>query len=367
MDLEPNEQQLQLRASARALLADHLDRTVLRSFVDDGAVGAPSAPWWRLGAQAGWTSLLLPEPFGSGAGVADVTIVCEELGRAMFPGPIIAATAVGLALCRSAADEPAAEYAELIAGVADGSSIIAWCPLESGGSSEMRPVRVSDDGQAISGTARFVQDADAASQFLAAAHDGSGTSHVLVDAAAAGVTVRRHVGLDLTRQLFAVTFDATPVSSVVGVRAEAAALAAHLDQVAAVLLCADAVGGCAELVERTVRYAGERIAFGRPIASYQAVKHKCADMLVWTESARVATYYAALAIDELPYEQAARAVSVAKAYAGEAYCRVAGESLQVHGGIGFAWEHDCHLFMRRARTDEMLFGTPRSHRDVLAG
>jgi alkylation response protein AidB-like acyl-CoA dehydrogenase len=369
MNLEPDDDQLLLRDATRSLLADQLGSGSLRAFVDGGG-GAPAAAWWRLGAQMGWTNLLLPEPWGAGARIADLAIVCEELGRAMFPGPLIASTVAGLILSAAVVDNENSELASVLTSVADGSTVVGWCPLPAFAESATwtgtdAMLSESGGGLRLTGSARFVQDADVAAHFLVAAWDTFGVSHALVTAGDDSVVIRPHIGLDLTRRLFEVRFENTAVG-LVGARGAAHPLAARMNQLAAVMLAADSVGGSAELLERTVRYAGERIAFGRPIAAYQAVKHKCADMLVQTESARVATYFAALALDELAPAEAARAVSVAKSYAGEAFSRITGESLQIHGGIGFAWEHDCHLFMRRARADEVLFGGPSRHREALA-
>ncbi len=151
-------------------------------------------------------------------------------------------------------------------------------------------------------------------------------------------------------------------NAVLGTPGEAAPQVQKLLQTASVLLCADSVGGATEVLDRTVRYAKERFTFGRPIGSYQAIKHKLADMLLWNECAKAATRWAALAVNEGD-ESSARAVSIAKAYVGEAYSKLTSESIQIHGGIGFSWEHDCHLFMRRAKANEVLFGSPAWHRE----
>ncbi len=368
LHLELDDDQLQLREATKALLADQLDAAAVRRYVDESAPGAPSAAWWRRGAEVGWTSLLLPEPWGAGATVADLVVVAEELGRALFPGALVGATAAGLVLASSLRSTASQTHRQLLGSLADGSRVVGWCPLPPTRPGAA-PMRLTETGSALvlAGRARYVQDADVAAAFVVGVPDGDGLSHLLVDATAPGVSVQRSGGLDLTRRFFDVTFEEVRLTpeAVLGERRAGTGLAGYLRLLAATLLAADAVGGCAELTERTVRYAEERIAFGRPIASYQAVKHKCADMLVWTESARVATYAAALALDTQPIDEASRAVAVAKAYAGETYPRLTGESLQIHGGIGFAWEHDCHLFMRRARADEVLFGSPRIYRDQL--
>jgi alkylation response protein AidB-like acyl-CoA dehydrogenase len=259
----------------------------------------------------GWIAALLPEEHGGlGVDLDSAVTIAEELGRGLYGGPFL-----GCALAAWAWPE--------IEGLADGERTAAWCELAPGEAAAGR----------LSGTARHVFDADAAGVLVVATPDGA----FLVDAADA--RIEPEPALDLTRTISTVTLAgaaATPVA------------ARDPRLLGALLAAADAVGVAARLLEMTVEYAKQRTTFGRTLASYQAVKHKCADMLCDVEGSRAAVTAAAA-------EPSERAITIANAYATERCARVAGEALQIHGGIGFTWEHDLHLYLRRAKADQAMF------------
>jgi alkylation response protein AidB-like acyl-CoA dehydrogenase len=207
-----------------------------------------------------------------------------------------------------------------------------------------------------------VESAQVADHFLVTALADNGPVQLLVPSDIAGVRIEPHVSLDLSRRTSAVTFHEVHVGAdALLPLTDSGAINKQL-QLAAVLTCADSVGGAQRVLEMTVAYTKEREQFGRTIASFQAVKHRCADLLIQLESVRAATHYAALALEE-GADDAALAVSLAKAYVGDAYAAITGDATQLHGGIAFTWEYDMHLFVRRSKANEVLFGTPSWHRE----
>ena len=265
---------------------------------------------WTRAAEMGWIAALVAEEHGGlGVDLSSAVTIAEELGRGLYGGPFL-----GCALAAWACPE--------IEGLAGGERTAAWCGLEGNATSARR-----------SGTARHVFDADVADVLVVATPRGA----YLVDAAHA--RIEPEPGLDLTRTISTVTLGDAPATPVA---------ARDPRPLGALLAAADAVGVAARLLEMTVEYAKQRTTFGRTLASYQAVKHKCADMLCHVEGSRAAVTAAAA-------EPSERAITIAKAYATERCARVAGEALQIHGGIGFTWEHDLHLYLRRAKADQAMF------------
>ena len=321
-----------LREATRGFLAREAPLSAVRAGLERPRELDRAA--WARAAAMGWVAALVPEEHGGlGVSLPDAVTIAEELGRGLYGGPFL-----GCAL--AAAAWPA------IDGLADGETTAAWCELagasgvpaavpggEAAGASGTSAAGGDDARARLSGVAARVFDADVADVLVVATARGA----FLVDANHA--RIEPEPGLDLTRTLATVTLDDAPATPVA---------AADPRELGALLAAADAVGAAARLLELTVEYAKQRTTFGRTLASYQAVKHKCADMLCWVESSRVAVAAAAAAPD-------ARSIAVAKAYASEHCARVAGEALQIHGGIGFTWEHDLHLYLRRAKADEAMF------------
>jgi alkylation response protein AidB-like acyl-CoA dehydrogenase len=353
-----------LRDSVRRLLQRDAPSAELRRLLDTDT-GFNEA-LWRRAAELGTLSMLVPAEFGGGSltgqGLVDAVLLAEEWGRALAPGPFVSTQVALAALSTFGSSEQRALLPHFVAG----ERIITWCVAEAGAGWDPALFRCTvgadgDGGLVLAGAKTFVEAADIADHYLVAALSDNGPIAVLIPADTAGITVEPHVSLDLGRRMSAVSFSGVPVArDAILPAADAAALDAQL-RLAAVLACADSVGGAQRVVEMTVAYVKEREQFGRTIASFQAVKHRCADLLVLLENARAATHYAAIALDaDAP--DAPLAVSLAKAYVGDAYATITGEGTQLHGGIAFTWEYDMHLYVRRAKTNEVLFGTPAWHR-----
>lgn len=364
MDFGFNDEQEMLRSATRKFLDNEIPVTRVRELIDSQD-GFDRKAYVR-GAELGWTSLLVPEQYGgAGQSIVDAVVVAEEHGRLVQPGPFLPTSVVEVALGEFGTD---AQKSNVLPGLVSGEQIATWCFTETEGSWDASHVALQllDDGEGfvLSGTKMYVQDAHIADHLLVAARSEIGLTQVLVPASSTGITVRPLTALDITRRLCEVRFDhvKVPRSALVGKPGQADEAIERQLQAAIVLLCAESVGGAQQLLDMTVQYAKDRVQFNRPIGSFQAIKHKCANMLTWLEASRAATYYAALAFqDRLP--DSPQASSIAKSYVSEAYSNLAGEALQIHGGIGFTWEHDVHLYLRRAKSDEVLYGDPAWHRE----
>lgn len=361
MDFGFSEEQDMLREASRRFLDQEMPVAAVRSYLETDGPGY-DADVWRKAATLGWFGLLVPETFGGTAqSIVDAVVVAEELGRAVQPGPYLPTFIASMAMTECAT-EPL--QARILPSVVDGTTSLAWAPPPGIGDVE-GGVQVTVDGGelVLDGVLPLVQDAHTAGHVLVTGRDGGALRQVLVPADTPGVQVTVLKSLDLARRLCRVDFSGVrlPVEFGLGDGDRSAAVERQV-AAAIVLQCAESVGGAERLLEMTVAYAKDRVQFGRPIGSFQAIKHKCANMLVWVEASKSATYYAALAVqDDLP--DAALAASIAKSYVGQAYADVAGEALQIHGGIGFTWEHDVHLYLRRAKSNEVLLGDPAWHRE----
>jgi len=350
MDFDLNKTQRLLKETARQFLSRQCKPERVRRLMETDT--AYDAALWQAIADQGWTGLIVPESHGGlGAGIVELAVVAEEMGRACVPGPFLS-TIFATALQPQHLEKIAA--GEIKATVAILEQTANW-DLES-----IR-LKASRDREAflLSGSKLFVPDADVADVLFCVARAADGLVVVAVERGAAGLTIDPMPSMDETRKLYRVTFD--------GVRGEALPNADIVSamNVATVALCAEMVGGMQWILDTTVEYAKTRQQFGRPIGSFQAVQHQCADMVLLTESARSATYYAAWALTEnAPGAQLA--VSVAKSYCSDAYREVANRGIQVHGGIGFTWEHDLQLYYKRAKSSETLFGDSTFHRERIA-
>jgi alkylation response protein AidB-like acyl-CoA dehydrogenase len=329
--------------------------------------GYDPAVWQQMAGQLGLQGLALPEEYGgSGYGFIEQIAVLEEMGRALLCAPYFSSVVLaGTAVVQSGDD---AAKTDLLPGIADGSAIatLAWVenPAEWGTGSLSTTAKRSGGGYTIDGTKTLVLDGHTASLILVVARADGGPSLFAVDASASGLTRRKLETLDMTRKVAALEFAGTPARLISDEGAADGILERTL-RLAAVALAAEQVGAAQKCLDMSVEYARLRVQFGRPIGSFQAIKHKCADMLLEVESARSAAYYAAWAAadgsDELPL-----LASLAKAYCSDAFASAATESIQIHGGIGFTWEHDAHLYYRRAKSTEQFLGSPSEHRDLLA-
>ena len=323
---------------------------------------------WRHGAELGWTSMLVPPEHEGGSvtdqGLVDLVVLGEELGRTLNPGPFVPTNVVADALSTAGSEDQRRAH---LAPLARGEAVAAWCVSGDGSVDPDEcavTARAGDDGYVLDGVARFVHGATVADLLLVLATTGDGPVHLLVPTSAAGIDVRAQACLDLTRRFGEVRFTRVAVAPSGLVPADANSVLDRAVDVATVLQAAEAVGAADRLFHDTVGYLGDRRQFGRTIASFQAIKHRLADLLVVLEGMRAATHYAALALCE-GMEDAPAAVSAAGAFVGDGFAHLCGEAVQLHGGIGFTWEHDVHLFVRRAVTSQKLYGDPSWHRERL--
>jgi alkylation response protein AidB-like acyl-CoA dehydrogenase len=325
---------------------------------------------WRKMVSMGWMGLIFPEEYGGeGLSFVEQTVVLEEMGRALVPGTYFSTVLLaGLTLLEAASQEQKKKW---ITPIAEGKlkATLALTERDAAFGPDSITVKAerADGGYVINGTKLFVPDAQAAELLLCVARTGDGISLFAVDRKSEGLGITPLKTLDQTRRLYEVSFEQVRVSagSLVGDAGRAWPPVERALNKAVIGLSAEMVGGAARVLDMSVEYAKSRIQFGRPIASFQSIQHRCADMLLVTESARSAVYASACAASEDPASVALLA-SIAKAYTSEAYTRVAGEAIQIHGGMGFTWEHDAHLYFKRARADEVSFGDASYHRERVA-
>ncbi|MFF3377083.1 acyl-CoA dehydrogenase family protein [Streptomyces sp. NPDC002680] len=367
MNFQLSEEQGMLREASRDLLSDRAPMEHVRAWMDrDADDGDVDPEVWRLTADLGWPGLGLPEEYGgSGQGLVELALVAEEMGRALGRGPFAPTAIVGRAL--TATGSPGLR-SEVLPELAAGSAWATWAFAEPRSPWSLNGIRATartDDGDTfvLDGVKTAVQDAGGAHWLLVTAlHDGVPASF-LVERAAPGVTVRRQRTLDPTRAFYEVRLDGVRVPHDRRLTAGPVEIQRLLDE-ASVLRCADALGVMRRLLELTVEHTTTRVQFGQPIGAFQAVKHSAADMALLVHGAHAATYYAAMATDA-GTDDAARAACAAASYVSAGAGEVAARALQLHGGIGFTWEHDLHLFLRRARADSVLYGDAAVHRDRL--
>ena len=332
------------------------------------AAGTSFEPaWWRRAAELGWTGLLVPEELGggsvSGSGFADLAMVAEQLGKTVAPGPlfpvsVVLAALVGCGDWRS--------HAATIESLMSGDTVASWAVSEPGrGWLPLNPsvtATETDAGYRIAGTKDRVEAGAQSSVLLVVARCGDEIRQFLVPTGAPGVTITPQQSVDLVKQYARVHFDGVVVerSAAVGTAAETAGLIDRQSQIAQVLQCAEVVGILQTVFDFTAQWALDRHTFGRPLASYQALKHKFADMKLWLEACR-ATTAAAVADVAAGSPAAGLSASVAKSYVGEMAGQVVQACVQMHGGIGVTWEHDLHLYLRRVTLYRAMFGTPEEH------
>jgi alkylation response protein AidB-like acyl-CoA dehydrogenase len=361
MYFDLTDEQQAIRSTAHDFLAARYKSERIRELAKSEH-GFEQADWEEM-AGLGWTGLALPEEWGGqGLGVVELAVLFEELGYALAPSPLLSTTVAGLALATNGSDEQKERWLRpLAAGEARGTVALfdAGTPAVIGDfEMEAKP---DGDGVVLDGEKVLVIDAGSADFLLVATADGR--RHI-VERSADGVTVTAEPSIDLTRRLYSVRFDGVRVGG------EATLSGSQADYLpilwrACVAIAAESTGIAQRTMEMAVSYAKDRNQFGRPIGSYQAVSHRCAQMLLETENSRSAVYGAAWAADAEP-ESLPLAASMAKAYASDAGWRVPDASIQVHGGIGFTWEHDLHFFLKRGKANAATFGDAKWHRDRVA-
>ena len=346
-------EQHDLRRAVRRFCTEQVDEPTVRRLMESDT-GHDPALWARLGAELGVLGLAVPEELGgAGGGLVDQAVVAEEFGAGLVPGPLFGTVGLAVpALVALGGDE-------LLDELVEGRRTAGFAVPDRGGRFDPELVTVTAADGALTGELSQVVDGSA-DVLLVAARIGDGIGLYATE----GGDRTALSTLDQTRRQARVRFDATPARLLAtGAEAETAITAAL--RTGAALLAAEQVGGAQRLLDLTVAYAGTRLQFGRPIGSFQAVKHRCADMLVLVEHARSAAYHAAWALQD-GTDDPDLAVSVAQATCSAAYQQVAADTVQLHGGIGFTWEHPAHLYYKRAITDAALLGSPAAHRERIA-
>jgi alkylation response protein AidB-like acyl-CoA dehydrogenase len=361
-----NQEQDELRKSVRRFLEQKSSSADVRRLMETDE-GYDPAVWQQMSEQLGLQGLSLPEEYGgSGYTFIEQIVVLEEMGRALLCAPYFSSVILAATALVESGDDGAKK--DLLPGIADGSTIatLAWVenPDDWGIGSLSTTAKRSGDGYTLDGTKTLVLDGHTASLILVVAQADGGPSLFAVDANANGLTRRKLETLDMTRKVASIELSGTP-ARLIGSEGDAAGIIERTLRLAVIALSVEQVGAAQKCLDMSVDYAKLRVQFGRPIGSFQAIKHKCADMLLEVESARSAAYYAAWALDEGSDELPAVA-ALAKSYCSEAFANAAAENIQIHGGIGFTWEHDAHLYYRRAKSTEQFLGSPAEHRDALA-
>jgi alkylation response protein AidB-like acyl-CoA dehydrogenase len=374
MDLELTADQELFRDTTRRFLQASAPLTAVRSLADE-----PSGfdrDWWKKGAELGWTSLLVDEARGggsvSGEGLRDLALIAEEMGAMVSPGPLIPANIVAQTLSIDGAGDVADS---VLSGLLAGELIASWCAAEPGRPIDPDRLELSakreGDEVVLNGVKRPVEAGGQSDWLLVTATGSEGLSQFLVPTSSPGLQILPLRGLDLVRRSAEIRFERVrvPTSAVVGGLGRASVSFERQLQTALVLQCAEMVGATERVFDFTVQYAFDRSSFGRALASYQALKHRFADMKLWLESAQAITVDATRAVQSNAPD-APDVVRIAKAYVGDRCPELIQDCIQMHGGIGVTWEHDLHLYLRRVVLHRQMYGDPAEQRDrvaVLAG
>ena len=366
MNFAFSEEQEELRRTVRQFLDQKSPETEVRRLMETDQ-GYDDAVWKQMGEQLGLQGLAIPEEFGgSGYGYIELIVILEEMGRRLLCAPYFSTVVLATNALLHSGDDAAKK--EHLPGIASGETIAALAFTEENGRWDEAGVTATatkaGDGWTITGTKSYVLDGHVADLLIVAARTGAGVSLFAVPSDAAGLTRTLLTTMDQTRKQAKLEFANTP-ATLVGTDGGGWAVLDRVLDLAAVALAAEQVGGAQFVLDMAVQYAKDRIQFGRPIGSFQAIKHKCADMLLEVESAKSAAYYAGWCAAELNDELPSVA-ALSKAYCSEAYFHATSENIQIHGGIGFTWEHPAHLYFKRAKSSELLFGDPAHWRELLA-
>lgn len=367
-----NEQQQMLKGIARDFLENRCPKAHVRDMLADEKGYSPEL--WQDMAELGWQGLMLPEEYGgTGGDFVDMVVLIEEMGRALLPGPFIPTVVYGgVAILQAGTSE---QKNELLPRIAQGELILTLALQESSERFDAEGVAAEavekEDHYILSGTKILVTYAHVADYILCVCRSRSssdaedGISLFLVDARGEGISCTPRTAFD-GRKLCDVTLDKVrvPKTNLIGELHGCWPLVKRLVDHGSVAMCAEAIGGAQMAMEMSISYAKERIQFGRPIGTNQAIKHKCADMFVDVECGRSIMYWAAWAVDE-GVPEASLAVPMAKSWCCDTYRRVAADSIQVHGGIGFTWDHDIPLYFKRAKTLEYTFGDCDYQREIV--
>ncbi|MFP3899656.1 MAG: acyl-CoA dehydrogenase family protein [Acidimicrobiia bacterium] len=366
MNFAFSEEQEELRRITRQFLEAKSPESEVRRLMET-TEGYDPKVWSQMANELGLQSLTIPEEYGGqGFTYVELTVVLEEMGRALLCAPYFSTVALAANTLLHAGDEAAKK--DLLPGIASGETIATLAFTEPNGRWDESGIEAtaSQDGDAwrLEGTKMFVLDGHVADQLIVAARTDGGVSLFRVDGDAQGLTRTPLATMDQTRKQAKLELSGVP-ATLLGQPGTGWDVLRRVLDLAAVALAAEQVGGAQRVLEMSVEYAKERVQFGRPIGSFQAIKHKCADMLLEVESAKSAAYYGAWCAAELN-DELPEVACLAKAYCSEAYFHAAAENIQIHGGIGFTWEHPAHLYFKRAKSSELLFGDPTYHRELLA-
>ncbi|MDD2857307.1 MAG: acyl-CoA/acyl-ACP dehydrogenase [Candidatus Nanopelagicales bacterium] len=346
----------EFRSSVRDFLSSASPETRVREVIA-GGTGLDEAAWKGLSADLGITGLLIPEEFGGqGMGMAEMVVALEEAARALAVVPLLSSGVLAPLAIQLAGDAQA--NATYLPGLADGSSIMTLAGIDGGGVTTQAR---DENGWSLYGTKTAVLNAQIASQILVTATTPTGTGLFVVDAKGLGVVITPQDALDLTRPTALVTLEGAPAVRIGGEYSEAFGTLVSLGRIAT---SAELLGMSEKLMEVAVDYAKTRVQFGKPIGAFQAIKHRCSEMFAHVESMRAAVETAAL-VDPSDTVALHEQALVVKAYCSRFAPWIAEATIQVHGGIGFTWEHCAHLYLRRVKTDEVLFGNALVCRDEL--
>lgn len=367
MTAAANPEQMLFASTAQAFLEKQAPLSKVREIQRAG--GSFDATWWQRAAELGWASLLVPEELGggsvSGDGVADLALLAEQAGRTVAPGPLHPVSVVLAGLVEA----PNGHEATIEALVA-GEAVASWAVYEPGkpfspSTAEVTAI-ATDGGYRLDGVKDRVESGDAADVLLVTASLDGAVRQFVVPADTAGVSVQTQRSVDMVKRYARISFDGVQVdaAAVVGSAEQTGEVIERQRQVALVLQCAETVGILDAVLAMTNQWLLDRHSFGRPLASYQALKHRFADMKLWFEATRATTAGAAEAVGARSPE-ARKLVSVAKAYVGERAPVMLQDCVQLHGGIGVTWEHDLHLYLRRAALNRAMFGSPEDHHRVI--
>jgi len=366
LSLAPSEEQEALRGVVRQFLHDKSPEAAVRTQMATER-GYDQQVWGQMARELGLQALIIPEELGGqGFGYAELCIALEEMGRALLCAPFFSTAVLAASTLMASGDLPAQRA--VLPRIAAGEIIATLALTEPGGRWDGDGIEATasqgDEGWRITGVKSYVLDGHVADIVVVAARTARGVSLFTVCADAPGLTRTLMPTMDQTRKQARLDFDDVP-GELIGAEGDGWPVLTTVLDLAAVGLAAEQLGGAQAVLEMAVGYAGQRMQFGQPIGAFQAVKHKCADMLVEVESARAAVAAAVRCAAERSDELPAMA-SLAKAFCSDAYSHAAAENIQVHGGIGFTWEHPAHLYFRRAKSSEVLLGDPAYHRELLA-
>lgn len=355
-------EQQALRTAVRKFCAENFDEASVRRLMESEPRFDP-AVWQRLGSELGVLGMSVPEADGGGGGsLIDQAIAVEEFGSTLACGPLFGTAYLAIPALVACGPGPARD--ELLTALMEGQRTAAFAVTDRAGGFDPSALSVSADGDTLTGTVERVVDADAADELIIAATGSDGVGLYAVDASAPGVQRTALFTMDLTRPQATVVLTRAPARLLAGPE-DAERVITHALQVGSALLAVEQVGAAQHLLDLSVEYAKSRLQFGRQIGSFQAIKHKLADMLVDLEHARSAAYHAVWALSH-GSDDPALAASIAQALSSDALQRIASDTIQVHGGIGFTWEHQAHLYFKRSATDAALLGSAEQHRSRVA-